>query len=169
MTSVQQSPIEELPRSEAKRTQAAVDVPHNVVKSVKSNGAHQKSIAEDDEQRARIQTGLVQYIEEGPQVPGAPLQGIYEVESVLDVRHTADGKREFLIKWRGWGPLWNNWEPEDHILDKRMLRKFNKRPSQSPSPAEGEDTFVMQSKRRCAKQAVVKVRLAAQDEDVSDE
>ena len=50
---------------------------------------------------------------------GSPLKDIYEVEAVLDVRQTDDNKREFLIKWRGWGPKWNNWEPEEHILDRR--------------------------------------------------
>ena len=42
---------------------------------------------------------------------GSPLKGIYEVETVLNVRETVNGKREFLIKWKGWGPSWNNWEP----------------------------------------------------------
>ena len=34
---------------------------------------------------------------------GSPLKGIYEVEKLLDMRETADGKRQFLIKW---GPSW---------------------------------------------------------------
>ena len=58
---------------------------------------------------------------------GYPLKGIYEVETVLNVRETADGKREFLIKWKGWNKSFNNWEPERHILDRRLLKKFNKK------------------------------------------
>ena len=102
---------------------------------------------------------------------GAPLQDIYEVEHVLDMRWTVDGKREFLIKWRGWGPSWNNWEPEEHILDRRMLRKFDKkRPndSESATPLLDEaDDFTMQSKRRCAKRAALKARMAAREEQVN--
>ena len=100
------------------------------------------------------------------------LTGIYEVETLLDVRETADGKREFLIKWKGWGPKWNNWEPEEHILDKRMLRKFNnkKRPMEGTQPpSQDVDDFAMNSKRRCAKQAAVKARMAARNEDEEDD
>ena len=37
---------------------------------------------------------------------GSPLKDIYEVEAVLDMRETDDKKREFLIKWRGWGEVY---------------------------------------------------------------
>ena len=98
---------------------------------------------------------------------GSPLKGIYEVETLLNVRKMADGKREFLIKWKGWGPSWNNWEPEENILDKKLLWKFNKkkRPAEveAVSLPDAED-FTMQSKRRCAKQAAVKARMAARKE-----
>ena len=99
---------------------------------------------------------------------GYPLKGIYEVETVLNVRETADGKREFLIKWKGWNKSFNNWEPERHILDRRLLKKFNKkkRPIEASLPdslPDAED-FTMQSKRRCAKQAAVRARMAARKE-----
>ena len=99
---------------------------------------------------------------------GSPLKGIYEVETILNVRETADGKREFLIKWKGWGASWNNWEPEENILDRRLLKKFNKkkRPIEASLPdslPDAED-FTMQSKRRCAKQAAVRARMAARKE-----
>ena len=93
------------------------------------------------------------------------LEGIYGVETVLAMQRTDIGKREFLIKWKGWGPSWNNWEPEENILDRRLLRKFNKkkRPVEAVSSQDVED-FSMQSKRRCAKQAAVKARVAARNE-----
>ena len=111
---------------------------------------------------------LVESNAEPPPLPGAPLQDIYEVETVLDMRLTDEGKREFLIKWRGWGPTWNNWEPEEHILDKRMLRKFNKkRPAAAAKPAamDDVDSIAVQSKRRCAKHATMKARMTARKED----
>ena len=101
----------------------------------------------------------------GEDVLGEPLKDVYEVEKVLDVRETPDGKREFLIKWRGWGPNWNNWEPEEHILDRRLLRRFNqKRKPAAKPPPEPDDDVPLQSKRRCAKQATRKARMAALEE-----
>ena len=96
-----------------------------------------------------------------------PLLDIYEVEKVLDMRTTADGKREFLIKWTGWGPSWNNWEPENHILDKRLLRKFNKKKREETDPPEQVATtsITIKSKRRCAKAATIKARAVAEAED----
>lgn len=100
-----------------------------------------------------------------------PLKDIYEVEAVLDMRITAEGNREFLIKWRGWGPSWNNWEPEQNILDRRLLRRFNtskkkrKEPSSTEQTAEGStDHIILQSQRRCAKTAAIKARKAAREE-----
>ena len=101
---------------------------------------------------------------------GSPLKDIYEVEAVLDMRETDDKQREFLIKWRGWGPKWNSWEPEEHILDRRMLRKFNKKRTvePGPSPLEDADSVTMHSKRRCARQAAVNARITARMESIDD-
>ena len=101
---------------------------------------------------------------------GSPLKGIYEVETILNMRKTAAGKREFLIKWRGWGPSWNNWEPEENILDRSLLRKFNpkKRPTEAASLQDVAD-FTVHSKRRCAKQAAVNARMTARSEKNEEE
>ena len=123
--------------------------------------------ASDREDHRHIEQVVVASNAETPQPPGAPLQGIYEVETVLAMRQTENGKREFLIKWKGWGPTWNNWEPEEHILDRRMLRKFNnKRPAaeSASSIMDGIGGITVQSKRRCAKQATLKARTAAREE-----
>ena len=100
-----------------------------------------------------------------------PLQDIYEVEAVLDMRRDGGGAREFLIKWKDWGSQWNSWEPEAHILDRRLLRRFNlKRPAvhESAPPIVTDATIQLHSKRRCAKDATFKVMMAGrqlEDED----
>ena len=93
----------------------------------------------------------------------APTSDVYEVETVLEMRTTDDARREFLIKWKGWSSKWNSWEPEVHILDKRLLRKFNKK-KREDSAMDDLDTFSMRSKRRCAKQAAVKARQMGRQE-----
>ena len=93
---------------------------------------------------------------------------VYEVETVLEMRTTDDARREFLIKWKGWSSKWNSWEPEVHILDKRVLRKFNKK-KREDSAMDDLDTFNMRSKRRCAKQAAVKARQMGRQEIKEDD
>ena len=105
---------------------------------------------------------------DGESVGLPALPDVYEVDKVLDMRLVKDNRREFLIKWKGWGPKWNNWEPEEHILDRRMISKFDRKRKAGPaplaSPLGDADNFSMQSKRRCAKTAAVKARTAARKE-----
>ena len=88
------------------------------------------------------------------------------------MRLVKGNRREFLIKWKGWGPKWNNWEPEEHILDRRMITKFDRKRKANPaslaSPMGDADNFSMRSKRRCAKTAAVKARTAARKEQSDD-
>ena len=83
---------------------------------------------------------------------------------LLDMREMEDGKRKFLIKWKGWGPKWNNWEPEENILDRSLLTKFSKKKRTSEVASHDLNEFPMHSKRRCAKEAAVKARIAAMRE-----
>lgn len=38
----------------------------------------------------------------------------WEVEKILDSR-VRDGVKEYLVKWEGWSPSYNQWEPEEHL------------------------------------------------------
>jgi len=41
------------------------------------------------------------------------------------------GKVEYLVKWQGWGPKYNTWEPEKNILDARLIDQFNEKQEQA--------------------------------------
>lgn len=42
----------------------------------------------------------------------------------MEVHHRKDGKREFLVSWKGFGPADNSWEPEENMDCKDLIEKF---------------------------------------------
>uniref|UniRef100_A0A672FMJ7 Chromobox homolog 7b n=1 Tax=Salarias fasciatus TaxID=181472 RepID=A0A672FMJ7_SALFA len=44
---------------------------------------------------------------------------VFAVESIVKKR-VRKGNVEYLLKWKGWPPKYSTWEPEEHILDKRL-------------------------------------------------
>jgi transposase len=53
---------------------------------------------------------------------------VYEPEAIVDERMSAQG-REFRIRWKGYTPREDTWEPESHLLvgAQQMLRAWHKR------------------------------------------
>ena len=51
-----------------------------------------------------------------PLVVDTPAGDEYQVEAVLDSR-LRRGIREYLVKWEGWSPAYNQWEPEAHLAN----------------------------------------------------
>lgn len=51
---------------------------------------------------------------------------VFAVESI-EKKRSRKGKVEYLVKWRGWSPKYNTWEPEENILDPRLLDAFQDR------------------------------------------
>uniref|UniRef100_A0A3P9MH69 Chromobox homolog 2 (Drosophila Pc class) n=1 Tax=Oryzias latipes TaxID=8090 RepID=A0A3P9MH69_ORYLA len=51
---------------------------------------------------------------------------VFDAECILNKR-VRKGKLEFLVKWRGWSSKHNSWEPQENILDPRLLAAFNKK------------------------------------------
>ncbi|XP_053707011.1 chromobox protein homolog 2 [Synchiropus splendidus] len=51
---------------------------------------------------------------------------VFDAECILNKR-LRKGKLEYLVKWRGWSSKHNSWEPQENILDPRLLAAFNKK------------------------------------------
>lgn len=47
--------------------------------------------------------------------------GEYEVEKVLDARINRQGKWEFFVMWKGYGPESNGWEPESNLNCSKLI------------------------------------------------
>ena len=52
----------------------------------------------------------------------------YEVEAIVDSRFNPSRQRkEFLVKWSGYPPIWNSWEPEEHLQCPGLMEEFLQR------------------------------------------
>ncbi|XP_075579304.1 chromobox protein homolog 7 isoform X2 [Pelecanus crispus] len=51
---------------------------------------------------------------------------VFAVESIRKKR-VRKGKVEYLVKWKGWPPKYSTWEPEDHILDPRLVVAYEEK------------------------------------------
>uniref|UniRef100_A0A3B3ZXM5 Chromo domain-containing protein n=1 Tax=Periophthalmus magnuspinnatus TaxID=409849 RepID=A0A3B3ZXM5_9GOBI len=69
---------------------------------------------------------------------GVTVGQVFDAECILSKR-PRKGKFEYLVKWRGWSSKHNSWEPEENILDPRLLAAFHKRfvlPPVTPVPSD---------------------------------
>ncbi|XP_014059299.1 uncharacterized protein isoform X2 [Salmo salar] len=51
---------------------------------------------------------------------------VFAVESIIKKR-VRKGNVEYLLKWQGWPPKYSTWEPEDHILDPRLVLAYEEK------------------------------------------
>jgi len=48
---------------------------------------------------------------------------VFAVEAITKKR-IKKGKTEYLVKWKGYSPRYSTWEPEENILDPRLIQQF---------------------------------------------
>ena len=46
----------------------------------------------------------------------------------INKKRIKNGNVEYLVKWKGWSPKYSTWEPEENILDQRLIEIFKKKP-----------------------------------------
>ncbi|XP_029455036.1 chromobox protein homolog 8 [Rhinatrema bivittatum] len=51
---------------------------------------------------------------------------VFAAESLLK-RRIRRGRMEYLVKWKGWSQKYSTWEPEENILDARLVAAFEER------------------------------------------
>ena len=55
---------------------------------------------------------------------------VFAAEAITKKRRRK-GRTEYLVKWKGWSPKHSTWEPEENILDPRLIHQFTRRKSKS--------------------------------------
>ncbi|CAG9857494.1 unnamed protein product [Phyllotreta striolata] len=62
----------------------------------------------------------------------------FEVDKILDVHFCKDGKREFLVSWKGYSMKESSWEPEENMSCKELIAKFMQKVEHAKSLTEKE-------------------------------
>uniref|UniRef100_A0A3Q2V3V6 Chromobox 2 n=1 Tax=Haplochromis burtoni TaxID=8153 RepID=A0A3Q2V3V6_HAPBU len=88
---------------------------------------------------------------------GVTVGQVFDAECILSKR-PRKGKFEYLVKWRGWSSKHNSWEPEENILDPRLLAAFHKREQ------ERELLFQKKGKRPRGRPRKIQVKHADPDD-----
>lgn len=57
----------------------------------------------------------------------------YEVAKIVDVHFNKDKTREFLIRWKGFSPKEDTWEPEDNLNCPKLISEYMEKVEKSRS------------------------------------
>merc|ERR1712032_1525666 len=67
------------------------------------------------------------------------------------------GRKEYLVKWKGWSPKYSTWEPEENILDPRLIKVFeDNEGEQQPAGKRGPKPKSLKEKEAKKKEREVK-------------
>uniref|UniRef100_A0A182WBK5 Chromo domain-containing protein n=1 Tax=Anopheles minimus TaxID=112268 RepID=A0A182WBK5_9DIPT len=69
---------------------------------------------------------------------------VYAAEKIMKKRVRA-GKAEYQVKWKGWSQRHNTWEPEENILDQRLIEMFEKSIRGSSTPKRKKKAIIEDS------------------------
>ncbi|XP_058831234.1 polycomb group protein Pc isoform X2 [Topomyia yanbarensis] len=69
---------------------------------------------------------------------------VYAAERIMKKRVRA-GKVEYLVKWKGWSTRHNTWEPEENILDIRLIDIFERSLRGSSTPKRKKKPIIEDS------------------------
>lgn len=61
---------------------------------------------------------------------------VYAAECILKQR-SKKGKTEYLVKWKDYSPRHNTWEPEENILDERLIQAFEQAQNEGYNSSSG--------------------------------
>lgn len=90
----------------------------------------------------------------------------FEVEAILGTR-ARHGKRQFKIRWRGYGPADDTWEDEENIDSPELVAAFLKGPDEE-KPTKAKKSPKQQSKKRCAATSPKSAAKKAKKEDADE-
>ncbi|MGH0138615.1 UNVERIFIED_CONTAM: hypothetical protein FKN15_029409 [Acipenser sinensis] len=51
---------------------------------------------------------------------------VFAAESIIK-RRVRKGRIEYMVKWKGWAIKYSTWEPEENILDGRLIAAFEQK------------------------------------------
>merc|ERR1711963_183654 len=86
----------------------------------------------------------------------------------LTKKRLKGGRKEDLVKWKGWSPKYSTWEPEENILDPRLIKVFEDNEAEQPAAKRGPKPKSLKEKEIKRKEKEVKKEESGSEEEAED-